>query len=235
MIISHSRKFIFFKPLKTAGTSVEVLLRDMCGPTDIITPVAPDEVKKGFNSQNNINEDGIFKFHSHTWPDLLFEKTESTWNDYHKISMVRNPWDMCVSYYWWTMSRNKNSQLIIKDSDIDSLIEEKFRLFLETKCFYDEHILKNVDNFYKSPVSWLSDISLNFMSEEIDTYIRFESLQSDFNNVVCDLGGRPVELPRFKSNKRNLSYHYSKYYCEHTADLVKNYFSEYSDSLGYSF
>lgn len=39
MIISHRHKFIFLKPYKVAGSSVELFLADLCGPDDIITPL----------------------------------------------------------------------------------------------------------------------------------------------------------------------------------------------------
>lgn len=38
MIISHRHKFIFFKTRKTASTSLEIALTNICGEEDVITP-----------------------------------------------------------------------------------------------------------------------------------------------------------------------------------------------------
>jgi len=56
MILSHEHRFIFVKGMKVAGTSVEMALSTICGPEDIITPIAPvDEkarLKMGGRCQN---------------------------------------------------------------------------------------------------------------------------------------------------------------------------------------
>ena len=40
MIISHRHRFIFVRTEKTAGSSVEQALAEVCGPEDVITGVA---------------------------------------------------------------------------------------------------------------------------------------------------------------------------------------------------
>ena len=40
MIISHRHRFIFVRTEKTAGSSVEQALAELCGPEDVITGVA---------------------------------------------------------------------------------------------------------------------------------------------------------------------------------------------------
>ena len=66
MIISHKHKLIFIKPLKVAGTSFELALRDYCGPDDIITPCTRDDEKTSrernrFHHQNYHNDTKYFK------------------------------------------------------------------------------------------------------------------------------------------------------------------------------
>jgi hypothetical protein len=43
MILSHEHKFIFLRTKKTAGTSIELALSDLCGPDDIITPLTGED------------------------------------------------------------------------------------------------------------------------------------------------------------------------------------------------
>ena len=54
MIISHENEFIFFKPLKSAGSSVEFALGNQCGKNDILTG-SPyrDEIEAGYQDRNN--------------------------------------------------------------------------------------------------------------------------------------------------------------------------------------
>ena len=39
MILSHSKKFIFFKTLKTSSTSLEIILSKYLNELDVITPI----------------------------------------------------------------------------------------------------------------------------------------------------------------------------------------------------
>jgi hypothetical protein len=43
MIISHENKFVFIKTTKTAGTSIEIELSRLCGDSDVITPITPND------------------------------------------------------------------------------------------------------------------------------------------------------------------------------------------------
>jgi hypothetical protein len=43
MILSLEHKFIFLRTKKTAGTSIELALSDLCGPDDVITPLTRED------------------------------------------------------------------------------------------------------------------------------------------------------------------------------------------------
>ena len=126
MIISHSKKFIFFKPLKVAGSSVEACLAKHCGEEDVLTGSDIDDERQQFDyvSRNNFDERGNPIFHMHTSPQLLYSMTNNTWDDYFKFTIVRNPWEMTVSYFWWCFYSPTNS-VISKCYDVseDSINE----------------------------------------------------------------------------------------------------------------
>lgn len=52
MIISHSRRFIFIKTKKTAGTSIEVYLSPLIGDEDVVTPVGAEEETMDHRARN---------------------------------------------------------------------------------------------------------------------------------------------------------------------------------------
>ena len=45
MIISHKNKFIFLKPKKVAGTSMEIFLSQFCGDNDVITQIGTENLR----------------------------------------------------------------------------------------------------------------------------------------------------------------------------------------------
>ena len=52
MIISHSKKFIFLRTIKTASSSIEIFLSQFCEKDDILTELFKDEEK--FKKKNNL-------------------------------------------------------------------------------------------------------------------------------------------------------------------------------------
>lgn len=84
MIISHSRKFVFIKTRKTAGSSVQKVLWTFCDP-----------------KQDECTGDD-FPGDPHVRAVIARGSLgEKIWCDYFTFSIERNPWDKVVSLFWW--------------------------------------------------------------------------------------------------------------------------------------
>ena len=114
MLISHKYKFIFVKTVKTAGTSIEVELSKIMGPTDIVTPIIPPEeghVARNFQVQT---PHGIFEVKNHM-PAFKLKSVMAPqmFNGYFKFCVEREPVDKCVSHF----SMLKNSPIHNKGNE----------------------------------------------------------------------------------------------------------------------
>jgi hypothetical protein len=122
VIVSHQHRFIFVKTRKTAGTSLEIALSDICGPSDIITPITPeDESARQRGPQNTtwplrgmsakllylwVRKRRRPRFYNHMPAKLIRDAVgHKVWNSYLTFTVERNPWDRAVSLYFWSRER----------------------------------------------------------------------------------------------------------------------------------
>ena len=237
MIVCHSKKFIFFKPLKTAGSSIEAALVQACDKDDLIVQSSHKGEEVLIPDRNNLDHSsGLLRFKTHELPCTFFEKTMPVnWDEYTKIAVIRNPWDLCVSYWWWAISEYrppKNRIPTLGDTPIE--IKRKFNLFLPSHAYYEDLRLENKFTPQRV-IDWLSNTTYEFIHDKIDIFLRFENINSDFNNLcsILDLGD--IKLPMLKSSQRKLDYHYAEYYNDSMRLLVSNKFHKVIDKFNYKF
>tara|TARA_R110002020_G_scaffold88918_2_gene217789 strand:+ start:430 stop:1269 length:840 start_codon:yes stop_codon:yes gene_type:complete len=161
MIVSHKNKFIFFKPMKVAGSSIEHGLIKHCGEADLLTGDREHEDLQPRNSED---------FHSHTTPDMFFEKYPAeNWSDYYKFTAVRNPWDTVVSYYWYATGKSKKTD--IDTSNFDE-VKEDFNNWLNRRNMF------NWPQWSEEPMSGKELLDLLVETARRDTgYSRVEVLR----------------------------------------------------------
>ena len=188
MIISHKHKFIFFKSMKAASTSLEVSLTSVCGADDVITEISYEGLT-GYEHPVK-NDDGFFNH---------------IWENYYKISSVRNSWDKLVSHWCWRQREDWLPRYGNKRRG-----KQSFGEYLETdEIFKWTPELVNLSE-------WLS------VNGEIctDFLIRFEHLNKDFSSLCAILNISPAALPQAKSGFRKDRKPYWKYYGERQKEIA---------------
>jgi len=285
MIISSKMGFIFFKPIKTAGTSVEIALASLCGKNDIITgSVILDEIesvdydispRNNWKSQRAVSGKAALEYlkkngrqdlwdkgyknlnlcegiiyEEHTSPLDLSKKGFNT-SEFKTISMVRNPFDLLVSYYWWsfnvptasivTFSQQKQEEILKKQKswmaptlqDTAKDLKYKFESFLNLPANFSGYARPS--DAEKTVLQWLSDWSGEFFLSDLDYLIRFENLSKDFKRICKEISLEEPTLPHFKGSQRKSSVRYSQYYTKSVKNETTLCFQETLDKFKYKF
>ncbi len=222
MLVSHKYKFVYLKNVKVAGSSVEHVFQKYC---------VKDEFKKKLEKRKKdkveqfISKNGIVsgrknggKYPPHMSAKQVRRVIGSSFDDYFKFSVIRNPFDKIVSLFWHL----NFSSLKKVDRDNFKLIKKRFNKFVSSniKNSRDWHI-HSIGN---APIC-------NF-------YIRYESLDAGVAHVLNELGiNEEFCLPKFKSGFRSrmIDYDYKDYYTKGSISIVKRVYKKEIDFFKYKF
>ena len=247
MIISHRHKFIFLKPRKVAGTSVEVALAQHCGDDDIVTPIG------AFDPKWDVDQ---YAHPGKKWPGYGRHSTlrqvrerlgREIWDDYFKFAITRNPWDLVVSQYHWATRRDEGQpykgsvprslkRFFTRPLRVRkncralgaSLARTVLKMDVVTFEFFVTHMLR----YYEPNDPFYFDRS---GAVGLDFLIRYEDLQGDYGTVCERIGLPPSGLPSLKSKSRQERRHYSTYYDDRTKELVAKMYHRHIEHFGYRF
>lgn len=220
MLLSHEKKFIFLKTIKTAGTSVEVAMQKFCAPAERLERVMGKHDEEivtergivGCRGDQEIVNKACWRNHmtASNVRDLL---SAEIWDEYFKFSIVRNPYDRIVSMFHF---KNKEAKTWPK--------EEVFRTF--TKWIE------------RSPANISSDRDIYLINGAvaIDHLIRYENLENEFRDVCISLDIVPSKLPRYKHKPRGeVRINYREYYDAESKKAVEESHAFEFDRFGYKF
>ena len=235
MIISPNFKYIFYKPIKCAGSSIEKALLSKCSPEALSTGgwnfVTGEQE---YHSQNNVFRDGehiVTRFHAHTHPEHFLRKIKNPeyYQDYRTISVVRNPWDTMVSYYFWCLRLSEHGSTSPKDYSSD------FTDWLTRVQYFKSYGSEENSKVLGSSLEYVCWINEKFwLDPNIEYFVRFENLEKDFSDLCTTLRIPHSDLSSLKAGHReNVSYR--EFYNNDTRKLVEEHFQKTIKKFEYTF
>jgi hypothetical protein len=229
MIVSHAHKFIFLKTKKTAGTSIELALTELCGPSDVITPLT--EIDENQRTDGR----GAQNWRLHGWWESkrpLFKRRwfkfsaadygfynhmpaaearalidDKVWRSYFKFAFDRNPWDRQVSFYHHRYRNEKEPP--------------SFSAFMhrDARARIDNYDIYSIDG----------EVAVDFVG-------RYETLAEDLRRALDHVGlNLCTDLPRAKTDSRPENLPYRDYYDDDTRAIVTRWYAREIELLDYQF
>jgi hypothetical protein len=207
MILSHKHKLIFIHIGKTGGTSIEDAL---CQLLDLNW----EDTKYHKDVLNNIGKlnytpwwirgrdyAGRINCKHITASDLKHIVGDEIWNEYFKISFVRNPYDKLLSEYSMFTQFEE-----FKDHPWNKYAT--YQDFLKAVFHGKERIGSNPYHHF------LTDQKGDLL---VDFYGKFETLQKDFDKICEMLGLNKMQLPNKRPTKHKS---YESYYSPDAMEMV---------------
>ena len=188
-MISLSKSFLFVHIPKTAGNSIQNILREY-SEDEIVVSGGQDGVERF-----EVKSGGRDLVKHSTLEDYYRELGKKQADAMFKFACVRNPWDRLISYYFSPHRRETEWS------------PRRFKKFVERDVApLQEYFTRRED-----------DVGSPF--DNVDFVIRFESLNEDFGHVCEQLGIPRVELPvRNRSERGSAADYYDSKLAKWVAD-----------------
>lgn len=196
MIISYKHQFIFVKSRKTAGSSIEHYLSSYLGPDDVLI---------GSDLDNTPSLNPVCKSRHKDW-QWIKQRYPDEFENFFVFSVVRNPWDVMVSAFFYL----KDCERITKYDSFDTWISNGNIHTLDNwSIFADQH----------GPV--------------VDQVFCYENLVEDISNSVLPYNGE-LDIVKKKSGYRP-SQDYKSFYNKSSMQRVADTCEKTIKYFDYSF
>ena len=200
---NHERKLGFIAIPKTGSTSIMSILRSL---SDLGAPSVP-----------------VTGSHA-TALELRSAIGKKLWNDSHTFCVVRNPWSLMVSsYFWWIQIAGQDRKL----EHIHDMIKSmgSFEAFIKSK-YGSAHINEFKAKGYEK---WFVGRRGNRI---VTSILRCETLNEDWEKLKNEIDPGLPSLPRMNSTSHQ---DWRSYYSDETREIVRRRFSDEIEMFKYEF
>lgn len=242
MIISYSKQFIFIHIAKCGGMTITNQLSETLNTGDLIIS-GPNPIivnKPRLNSLlKKVGRSNLLKYFFYKHYLFSLEKHSSAlkilkaigekrWKEYYKFSVVRNPFDRCVSAFFWI---KKNKGFGLKDKEFQKNVLKACQ-FSEFSDFIKSHEFIEItkQNFLAPASNQISDMNMNFI---IDDIAKLENLYNDLEKNKLFSNTKLLKSRYDNSSKRSKNYRI--YYDKLAKDIVAETYKNDLDLFDYKF
>lgn len=248
MILSKKHKFVFIKGKKIAGTSVEVLLSEVCGPEDIITPITPiDERNRLLKGKNTAQNYGVNQEVNRNYLSMLINNTTE------QLGEIKVP----KGIYYNHMAFSEISKLFGE-------IPNDWKIFAVERCPYRKiisfaNMRLNFKKYKQTGRTMVSDLKTikRYLQKVIDNrsivnvrnidlyknnagnvcaeILRFERLEEDINTLMSRFN--ITDYPKLEHYKKGLNSDNIDLFCifsKRQLAIINEMFEDEFNSFSYS-
>ena len=153
---------------------------------------------------------------------LFWNYSMDLFKDYHKFTVVRNPWDRMVSYYFWICREKEKQREEIRNKNREHFTDfETFLNHPESWLVFETWI----------PNSGVDTLQQTYITDTVDTVLRFENLEKDFKVIQTEYNCfDPLPILNTTDHK-----HYREYYNDSMINIVSEHFKRDIEEFNYDF
>jgi len=218
VLVSHRLRFIYTKTAKTGGTSVESYFERYCMPEgEWSESHARDahESPEGIVGRRGAADGRPVRWWNHMTAEAIRREVgPAVWNGYFKFCVIRNPFDVTVSAFYFRRKQDPSRH------DATRPDAEQFEHWLSTEGIASNEPYYLIDGRFA-----------------LDAVIRHERIADDMRSVCERLGvpWEPDRMPTFKSGIRPREATAASLYNPRTRAIVEDRFARELAYFGYRF
>lgn len=244
-IVSHRHKFIFLRPRKIAGMSLQVSLSRVLGEHDVAYLDRPLRfIASRDDHRFRVIDAGATVYGGgHLLPDTVRKTVgERVWSTYFKFTAVRNPYDILVSFLYFKFSSRywrdiwwgrRRPRALVRNAP------RALRLHRLRRRFRGGRGREAVEAILRERLfDQIEDIPRFYFSRGApyaDYVIRFENLQQDYDALCERLGLPPQTLSRINTKPKPRNVDYRDYYTDWSKGYIADLCRPMLDDFGYRF